>query len=128
MWFKLCGGALLCAVAILLIKSGGGVALPLQWTGTLLLIGASLMMLAPVFVWIEDLCAQNGMGEVATLLLKGLGVATLTQLCAELCRQSGEGALGSGVEMAGKAELMLLCLPYLQRLVDTAKELLEAVP
>ena len=128
MWFKLCGGALLCAVAILLIKSGGGAVLPLQWTGTLLLIGASLMMLAPVFVWIEDLCAQNGMGEVATLLLKGLGVATLTQLCAELCRQSGEGALGSGVEMAGKAELMLLCLPYLQRLVDTAKELLEAVP
>ena len=86
------------------------------------------MMLAPVFVWIEDLCVQNGMGEVATLLLKGLGVAILTQLCAEMCRQSGEGALGSGVEMAGKAELMLLCLPYLQRLVDTAKELLEAVP
>jgi stage III sporulation protein AD len=128
MWFKLCGGALLCAVAILLIKNGGGVVLPLQWTGTLLLVGASLMMLAPVFVWIEDLCVQNGMGEVATLLLKGLGVAILTQLCAEMCRQSGEGALGSGVEMAGKAELMLLCLPYLQRLVDTAKELLEAVP
>lgn len=128
MWLKLCGGAILCAIAVLLIKSGGGIVLPLQWTGTLLLMGASLMMLVPVFVWLEELCEQNGMGEIAALLLKGLGVATLTQLCAEMCRQCGEGGLAGGVELAGKAELMLLCLPHLQRLVDMAKELLGNVP
>lgn len=128
MWLKLCGGALICAIAVLLIKSAGGVTLPLQWTGTVALVGASLLMLSPVLAWVEELCAQNGMGELCALLLKGLGVAMLTQICAEMCRQSGEGVLAGGVEMAGKAELLLLCLPYLKRLVDTAEQLLETLP
>ncbi len=128
MWLKLCGGAMLCAIAVLLIKSAGGVILPLQWTGSIVLIGASLMMLSPVFIWVEELCAQGGMSDICSLLFKGLGVAILTQLCAEMCRQSGENALAGGVELAGKAEIMLLCLPYLKRLTDMAGQLLETLP
>ena len=128
MWLKLCGGALLCAIAVILIKSAGGVTLPLQWTGSITLIGASLLMLSPVLAWVGELCAQSGRSDICALLFKGLGVATLTQLCAEMCRQSGEGTLASGVEMAGKAELMLLCLPYLRRLAETAGQLLETLP
>ena len=65
------------------------------------------------------------MVDICTLLLKGLGVVTLTQLCADMCRQSGESSLAGGVELAGKAELLLLCLPYMERLTETAIQLLE---
>ena len=124
MWFKICGGALLVAVAIFLIKSAGGVPLPLQWTGQFLLVGAALVMLAPVLTWVSEVCAEVGLGENAALLFKGLGVALLTQLCADFCRQGGEGQLAGGVELAGKAELLLLCLPSLKALFELAASLL----
>lgn len=124
MWLKLCGGALLCAVAVLLVKGAKGDALPLQWTGVLVLVGASLAMWQPVLSWLGELCETSGLGETAALLFKGLGVGVLTQLCADLCRQSGAGDLASGVEMAGKAEILLLCLPMLRQLVEMAERLL----
>ncbi len=127
MWLKLCGGALLCAVAVLLVKSAKGDALPLQWTGILVLCGASLALWQPVLSWLGELCGAFGLGETTELLFKGLGVGVLTQLCADLCRQSGEGSLASGVEMAGKAELLLLCLPMLRELVEVAEGLLGAL-
>ena len=127
MWLKICGGALLLAVAVVLVRSARGEILPLQWTATILLFGASLSMLTPVLLWVGELCQAGGMGEMGTLLLRGLGVAILTQLCSDLCRQSGEAMLASGVEMAGRAELLLLCLPYLKDLLETATRLLGGV-
>lgn len=124
MWLKLCGGALLCVVAILLIKGARGDALPLQWTGMLVLGGASLVLWQPVLVWLGELCRAHGLGETTVLLFKGLGVGVLTQLCADLCRQSGEGSLANSVEMAGRAELLLLCLPMLRELVELSQRLL----
>ena len=124
MWLKICGGALLCAVAIVLLKSAKGEVLTLQWAGIIVLGGATLFLWQPVLSWLGTLCAAHGMGEMATLLLKGLGVAVLTQLCADLCRQAGEATLAGSVEGAGRAELLLLCLPMLQDLVETANVLL----
>ena len=127
MWLRLCGGALLCAVAIVLLKSAGGSVLPLQWTGTIVLTGASLLMLSPVVAWVGALCEGQGVSELTGLMIKGLGVAMLTQFCADLCRQSGEAPLANSVELAGKAELLLLCLPMLRDLVELAQGMLEGM-
>ncbi len=124
MWLKICGGALLCCIAILLLKSTKGEILPLQWTGTIVLGGAALLLWQPVLAWVSELCTVHGVGDTAQLLLKGLGVAVLTQLCADLCRQSSEAMLANSVEHAGRAEILLLCLPLLQDVVETAQLLL----
>ena len=124
---KICGGALLCVVSILLIKSTKSEVWPLQWAGTLLLCGAALLMLHPILSYLGALCEAAGLGEVSSLLFRGLGVAFLTQIASELCRQCGEAALASGVELAGKAEILLLCLPQLQILVETAGGLLAGI-
>lgn len=127
MWLKICGGALLCAVAIILLKSTKGEALPLQWSGTVVLCGAALLLWQPVLLWLGELCEASGVGKEAELLFKGLGVAVLTQICADLCRQSAEAALANSVEMAGRAELLLLCLPQLKELLQTAQTLLVGI-
>ena len=127
MWLKLCGTAVLCVVAILLVKSVRGEALPLQWTGMIVLFGATLLMWQPVLSWVGELCEVSGVGEKTQLLLKGLGVSVLTQLCADLCKQSGEAQLASSVEGAGKAELLLLCLPLMRDLAESARQLLGGI-
>ena len=127
MWLKICGGALLLVIAIVLVRSAKSDVLPLQWTGILLLGGAALLLSRPLLAWLVELGEAWGMGESAKLLLKGLGIAVLTQLCADLCRQTGEGSIATAVEMAGRAELLLLCLPLLRDLVGLAASLLSSL-
>lgn len=101
--------------------------MPLQWTGTIVLTGAALLMLSPVITWVGELCEGQGVSELTGLMIKGLGVAMLTQFCADLCRQSGEASLANSVELAGKAELLLLCLPMLRDLIDLSQGMLEGM-
>lgn len=122
--WKLCGAAVLGAVAFSMLKNTRSDPLPLQWTGTVLMALAYLSMMAPVVEWVGTLCRSAQMGETAELLLRGLGVAFLTGWCADFCRQSGDGAWAKGVECVGRAELLLLCLPELEKLVELAASLL----
>ncbi len=122
---KICGGALLCTVAIVVLRQlGRDGALPLQWLGILLLTGAGLALLEPVIVFAGELAAACGITETASLLLRALGVALLCQLCADLCRQSGETTIAAGVETAGRAQILLLSLPKLRELLAAAEQLL----
>jgi stage III sporulation protein AD len=127
MLFKVCGGALLCVTAVVLLKGVKSDVWPLQWTGSLVMFTAAILMLQPVVTYLTELCNQSGMGDMASLLLRGLGVAMLTQLSSDLCRQCGENALAGGVELAGKAELLLLCLPQLRELMEMASGLLSSL-
>ncbi len=52
------------------------------------------------------------------LLLKAGGIAYLTDITAGLCRNAGESSLGTYVELAGRAELILLSLPLLEELLE----------
>ena len=127
-WIKICGGALLCVVAIVVLRQiGRDGALPLQWTGGVLLSAACVVLLQPILSFATELAAQSGVGEMASLLLRGLGVAFVTQLCADFCRQSGEGAIASGVENAGRIELLLMALTPMKTLLEMARELLDFV-
>jgi stage III sporulation protein AD len=125
MLFKVFGGAILCVTAIVLLKGIKSDVWPLQGTGSLVMFTAAMLMLQPVVTYLTDLCNQSGMGDMASLLLRGLGVAMLTQLSSDLCRQCGENTLAGGVELAGKAELLLLCLPQLRALIEMAGGLLS---
>lgn len=63
---------------------------------------------------------------VATML-KGLGVAFISEICAGICRDFGKSTLADGVELAGKLEIILLCVPMITEIVGTASELLGRV-
>lgn len=127
-WLKLCGAALLCVVSIVVIRQlHRDGALPLQWLGVLLFGVAVLGMMQPLVSFALELVGTSALGEVAALLLRGLGVAYLTQLCADVCRQSGEAQIAAGVENAGRVQLLLLALPTLQQLVETAGQLLQSL-
>lgn len=126
-WLKLCGGVLLLVVAIVLTRGVRGEAVPLQWLAILSVAAGCLAMLSPVLEWMQALADASGMSDRMSLLLRGLGVAFLTQICTDVCKQSGETTLAGGVEMAGKAEILLLCLPLFRELIDAAQGLLDGI-
>jgi hypothetical protein len=58
---KICGGALLCVIAIIVLRSmGRELHLPLQWTGIVALTGAAVVLLQPILAWLSEVAVANG--------------------------------------------------------------------
>ena len=78
----------------------------------------------PIFVLLE-LIQRYVRNEYVEIILKGLGIVILTQICSDICKDSGEGTLAGNIETVGKLELLLLCIPLIEEILGTAERLLE---
>lgn len=52
------------------------------------------------------------------VLLKIIGIAYIAEFGAELCRDAGETAVASKIELAGKVIIMLLAIPIVTSVLD----------
>lgn len=76
---------------------------------------------SPAIRQINTLLSASGLSsEYAAILFKALGVCFLTQFAADSCRDAGESALASKVELAGKIAIVVLSLPLFERIASTA--------
>lgn len=66
----------------------------------------------------------GGSSEYLEILLKSLGICFLTQLAADICRDSGEGTLATQAETAGKTALLLIALPLFEKAAELAQGLI----
>ena len=66
----------------------------------------------------------SGMPEVFGVLLKALGIVLIGRITVDLCKDAGESALASGVELAVKTAVLLTALPLLNRLLLLLREVL----
>lgn len=55
-------------------------------------------------------------------LLKGAGIAMLTEIGVEICRSMGESNTAGYVSLLGKAEILLMTLPLYRKLLEMALE------
>ncbi|MDR0896721.1 MAG: stage III sporulation protein AD [Oscillospiraceae bacterium] len=56
--------------------------------------------------------------SVLPLLLRIIGIATLCELGASLCRDAGEGGIAGKVELGGKLMVLVLAMPVAMALVE----------
>ena len=80
--------------------------------------------LADVLDMLEDLAAAGGLPpELLAPLVKTLGIALVSRLGTEICRDAGQGAMAAVLETAGAFGAVLVSLP----LVRAAWELLRTL-
>lgn len=79
----------------------------------------------PLVDLIQTLMQSTAVSGYASVMLKALGVAILTQCCSEICKECGENGISTGVELAGKIEILLLCIPLINEILTLAGELLS---
>ena len=58
-------------------------------------------------------------------VLKTVGIAILTRIAAELCRDAGEGGIAAAAETAGAAAAVLAALPLLRSHRASLREVLR---
>jgi stage III sporulation protein AD len=80
---------------------------------------------SPVLNQVGGLLSSSGLSsQYAVILLKTLGICFLAQFAADACRDAGENALASQVELAGKVAIVVLSLPLFQKIASTAVALI----
>lgn len=55
-------------------------------------------------------------------LLKGAGIAMLTEIGIEICRSLGESSIAGYIALLGKAEILFMTLPLYRQLLEMALE------
>lgn len=69
--------------------------------------------------------SQTGMhSEYFTILCKAIGITYLTQLGMDFCRDCGENAICTSVELCGRISLISLSLPLFTVLAETVLEVI----
>ncbi len=103
-----------------------------QEFAALLSIAAGIIILleifanvAPALKQIHTLFSASGLSvNYIVILLKTLGISFLAQFAADSCRDAGENALASNVELAGKISIVVLSLPLFEKIAKTAVNLI----
>jgi stage III sporulation protein AD len=54
-------------------------------------------------------------------------MALISKLCADVCRDTGESALASGVESVGKIAIFALAVPTFVKILELVFEMLGAL-
>lgn len=119
----ICGAVLICLIFIVSFGKGNSkVGLMVAVGLCLMLFISSIENIIPIVDYIKEL--TNGKEYSLSyigVLIKCMGVGLVCSFTSELCRNSGEDAIASGVEFFGKTEIVILCLPVIKALLEIAK-------
>ncbi len=123
---KYCGAAICALTAIIVLRGqrsefAGIVAL----AASTLLFGAAAVELYPLIKMLGEMLEGTSFEGYLEALVKALGITLAVQFSSELCRDAGESAIASKLELVGKAELILLCIPLIKELLTLASVFLE---
>lgn len=122
---KICALALICTVAGMLIKQlRGDFSAAVKIAGSVMICGTLTVIAGPVMSEISTVFGESGATEYTSTVMRALGIAIIAQMTSEICRDCGENSTASGVELAGKIEIFILCLPLISEIIGYAGEIL----
>lgn len=115
--------AALCAAAVK--RHTPELGLTLSLAAGALILAFSFTALEKVNELAQTLADSAGLSPaVLKPVVKTVGIAILTKLTAEICRDAKEGGVAAFVETAGAASALLACLPLLETVLSMMGELL----
>ncbi len=123
---SLAGTAVISAVLCVVVRQyKPEAALGIGLACGVIILGAVISMLAPSIEAINTLTQAAGIdSEFARVLLKALAVCYVTQLSADCCRDAGESAIASKLELAGRAAILVVSLPVFTSLAELVTKLM----
>lgn len=121
--WKICGLALICVVAFSVVRQWGrDFEVPMKLSAAVVFLGLLVGISVPLLGWIREMLSVGAVSEYAELLLGALGIAVVTGVCADVCRECKEPTVASYVEMAGRLEILILCIPLIKEILETVGE------
>ncbi len=119
-FLTICGFGVLAVVLCVIVRQmKPDSALGISIAAGIVILAAVLSAVAPSIAVIGELSEKTGInGDLVKILLKALAVCYITTLCADCARDAGESALGSKLELAGRAAIAVISLPVFTDLAE----------
>lgn len=115
--------AALCAVVVR--KSASELAAVLALAAGCIILSFSLGALESVRALMDTLADTAGLSPaVLAPVVKTVGIAILTRVAAELCRDAQESGIAAFVETAGAAAALFVALPLMETVLSMVTDLL----
>ncbi len=119
----------ICITASVMCKlfseSGKEYALYIKLAAAAAVMSMIIIFVSPIAATIRNIYSRAGADEeYLTVLLKALGICYITQFACDICKDSGENALATQAELAGKISLMVIALPLFESLADIVARLI----
>lgn len=102
----------------------GEMAVSISLCVSVLLVGLSLAVCDPILDFLNNLVKPSSQNYIS-LLLKAVGVSLVASTASDVCRDCGETAIASKVELLGKCEILLLSLPLLEEITELITHILQ---
>ncbi len=122
--FTLCAFALAATGAIIVLRqTRSELALVASATAGVIVFINILQGISPLLEFIKGSADDSGASSYFVLMLKALSISVCCRISSDICRDSGETALASKVEMAGKLSIVIISLPLVKQLLEIAKDM-----
>lgn len=117
--------ALLCAVCCLLIKANNPeYAFVLGTLCAVCVCCTAAGMISPLAKLVSEVIRDSGLpSAIFAPIIKCVGIAVLTKLICNLCKDAGQNGTSSAVEYLGNAAAIYTAMPLLQTLLKTLERL-----
>lgn len=120
------GIAVIAAImAVLLRKSRPEISTCVGLLTAVMILALSVSKVQPALNEINELMSSaNVNSQYMSILIKALGVCFIAQLASDVCRDAGESAIASNVELAGKLAVLIIALPLFGQVADLVLKLM----
>jgi stage III sporulation protein AD len=114
------------ALAVLLRQYRQEYAMMIGLSAGILIFALILTKAQPAFTEINRLLPGTRINTAyISVLIKALGICFIVQLASDACRDAGETAIASKVELAGKFAVLLVALPLFSQVAALVLDLLS---
>lgn len=111
-------GIITTIIAIFLKQHNKEYALLVSLAGGILIFWFIIKNSSEVFSFAENLIKLSKIpDESFKLLLKVLGLSYITQISSDMCKDAGESAMASKLEIAGKVSILLVSIPLFEKVI-----------
>lgn len=118
--------ALVATMIILVLKQyKPEYALFVSILGGVILFAFALSKVSSIITLLENLTNHIGIDQkFFSILLKITGIAYLTEFAIHVCKDAGESAIASKLEVVGKILIVSMSIPIISTLLETVMKLL----
>lgn len=123
---KIIGIAFLAVIIILILKQyRPEYAMYVSIIAGALIILLSLGKLNGIITLLNTISSKTSAnGQFLSILLKITGIAFLTEFAVSVCKDSGESAIASKVDLGGKIIIIAISIPIITSLLETVLKVL----
>lgn len=123
---KIAGIGLISLIVIVVIKQyRPEFAVYVSITAGLLIIGIVISKLSGIVGILKSLANKASLNSgFLEILIKITGITILTEFTTSICKDAGEGAIATKIDLGGKIIIMSMSIPIISSLLDTILKIL----